>query len=278
MKKLHKMKVSVCMSLIVMLFLGTFMGHITINAETLTEEQGEVGVESQAEPTATSEAASETTSDTILEATPETTPETVTETPATTTGTAVADLRMIFTTDLHGQITTTNYENGDFLKEGSIARANTLIQQARQEKGTANTLLFDVGDVLYDYSTDYIYDRDSSAEQPIYKAMATMGYDAITLGNHEFDYELTYVQNQLYNAGLADLCVLSNVTYVNTGKHVWNANKIIQKKLQTKDGKTVDINVGVIGETIPNLSKKRTDHTSILKTEDMVENTTKQAA
>lgn len=270
MKKLDKMKVSMYVSLIVMLFWGIFIECVTINAETVTGEQGEISVENYVESTS------------APETTPKITPikklETAKETLTTTTGTAVANLRLIFTTDLHGQITTTNYENGDILKEGSIARANTLIQQARQEKGTSNTLLFDVGDVLYDYSTDYIYERDNSAEQPIYKAMATMGYDAITLGNHEFDYELTYVQTQLYNAGLADLCVLSNVTYVNTGKHVWNANKIIQKRLQTEDGKFIDVKVGVIGETIPTLSKKRTNHTSVLKTEDILENATKQAA
>lgn len=200
------------------------------------------------------------------------------DTPEPATQSAIAELRMIFTTDLHGQITNTNYENGDILKQGSLARANTLIQEAREEKGKENTLLFDIGDVLYDYSTDFIYDRDDSSTQPIYKAMATMGYDAITLGNHEFDYELTYVQNQLHNAGLSDICVVSNVVSSSTGKHVWKENKIIQKKIKTEDGGEITVKVGVVGETIPVLSKKRTDHTGVLRTEDIVDNTKKEAA
>lgn len=200
------------------------------------------------------------------------------ESPVPVTKSAIAELRMIFTTDLHGQITNMNFENGDTLKQGSIARVNTLIQEAREEKGKENTLLFDIGDVLYDYSTDFIYDRDETALQPVYKAMATMGYDAITLGNHEFDYELTYVQDQLHDAGLSKLCVLSNVVYSSTGKHVWNENKIIQKKIKTEDGQEITVKVGVVGETIPVLSKKRTDHTGSLRTEDMVDNTKKQAA
>lgn len=200
-----------------------------------------------------------------------------TETPPTS-NTTTADIRLVFTSDLHGAVTTTNFENGDFLREGSMARVSTAIAQARQEAKAENTFLFDIGDVMYDYTTDFIYDRDNTAIQPIYKAMATFGYDAITFGNHEFEYELTYMQNQMLGAGLTDACVLSNVTMTNTGQHVWNKNKIITRTVTTRDGSQLSLNVGVIGETIPTLSSKRMDYTGILSTEDMVVNATREAA
>ena len=200
-----------------------------------------------------------------------------TETPPTS-NTTTADIRLVFTSDLHGAVTTTNFENGDFLREGSMARVSTAIAQARQEAKAENTFLFDIGDVMYDYTTDFIYDRDNTAIQPIYKAMATFGYDAITFGNHEFEYELTYMQNQMLGAGLTDACVLSNVTMTNTGQHVWNKNKIITRTVTTRDGSQLSLNVGVIGETIPKLSSKRMDYTGILSTEDMVVNATREAA
>ena len=189
-----------------------------------------------------------------------------------------AQLRMVFTSDLHGQVTTMNYETGELRKEGALSRAATVIKQARAEAGELNTLLFDIGDVLYDYSTDFIYDHDDAAQQPIYNAMLALRYDAITLGNHEFDYDLSYIQNQIQSAGLTERCVVSNVKDANTGKNIWNENKIIERTVYTASGTSIAVKVGVIGETIPRLSAKRTDYTGILQTEDIIENATAEAA
>lgn len=188
-----------------------------------------------------------------------------------------ANLRMIFTTDLHGQLTTMDYETGKTTKKGSLARAATAIKKAREEAGSENSFLFDVGDTLYDYSTDYIYDCNESAAQPIYSAMASLGYDAITLGNHDFDYDLHYIQEQLLTAGLADTCVLSNVKDANTGKNVWKENMILERTVYTASGTSIEVKVGVIGETVPSLSARRTSYKGILKTEDIVENARKEA-
>ena len=187
-----------------------------------------------------------------------------------------ADLRLVFTTDLHGQVTDVDYTNGAANNPYGLAKVATLIQEARAEKGANNTLLFDLGDVMYDYTTDYIYDYDEAQIQPIYQAMASLGYDAVTLGNHDFEYTLPYIQNQLTSTGFLDKVVVSNVTNANTGAHVWNRNKIIPKTLTTEDGNTITVNVGVIGETIPTLSKKRQDYSGELIGEDIVANVTKE--
>ena len=188
-----------------------------------------------------------------------------------------AKLRLVFTTDLHGQLTTTNYETGEGYSAGGLSRAYTLIEKARNEKGESNTFTFDLGDVLYDYSTEYIYMADSNEVQPIYKAMATMGYDAITLGNHDFDYGYSYIKNQIKGAGLSNICVVSNVLDANTKKNVWKENMLISRKVKATDGSTMTIKVGVIGETIPKLSTKTESYTAVLETEDIVKNVEKQA-
>lgn len=188
-----------------------------------------------------------------------------------------ASIQLLFTSDLHGQLTSTNYSNGSTLKDGGLSRVVTKISEERQVYGEENTFLFDVGDVLYDYTTDFIYDVNDAAEQPIYQVMSTMNYDAITLGNHEFDYELSYIQNQLIDAGLAEKCVVSNLKYVSSGKSVWSENKILERTVKTTVGTELTIRIGIVGETRPLLSKKRTDHTNNIKTEDIVQNTAKQA-
>lgn len=188
-----------------------------------------------------------------------------------------AQIRLMFTTDLHGALTTTNYETGSSKATGTLARCATLIKQARAEKHQNNTFLFDLGDALYDYSTDYIFEHDSTSEQPIYSAMKSLGYDAITLGNHEFDYNLSYIQNQIANSGLQDICVVSNVRYATTRKHVWKENMMLTRTVTLSDGNTMDIKIGIIGETQPGLSTKRSKYTNTLSTQDIVESTQEQA-
>ncbi len=187
-----------------------------------------------------------------------------------------ADLRLVFTTDLHGQITDVDYTNGAANNAYGLAKVATLIKEAREENGAENTMLFDLGDVMYDYTTDYIYDYDESQIQPIYQAMASLGYDALTLGNHDFEYTLPYIQNQLTSTGLLDKVVVSNIKDANTGASIWNQNKIIEKQLTRENGEKVTVKVGIIGETIPTLSKKRYDYSGELAGEDIISNVTKE--
>lgn len=167
-----------------------------------------------------------------------------------------ATLRIIATTDLHGQVSTMHYDNG-IERNGSLAQAYTLIEEARAESGQKNTMTVDIGDSLYGYAADYVLAKSGAgAIQPIYKAMAEVGYDAITIGNHDFDYGYQYLDQQLAQAGLKDKCVLSNIVLGDTGKTAWNETKVITKKLKTKKGKTVSVDIGLIGVTIPKMSTK----------------------
>lgn len=163
-------------------------------------------------------------------------------------------LRLISTTDLHGQVSTTHYDNASE-KPGSLAQVYTLIKQARSEAGSKNTLTFDIGDSVYGYAADYILNHSGEdAVQPIYKAMSLINYDAVTLGNHDFDYGYKYIDKQLQLSGLKEKCVLSNVILTDTGKTAWNEKKMITKKVKAEDGKYVNLDIGIIGVTIPTMS------------------------
>ncbi len=192
-------------------------------------------------------------------------------------GDDTADFRLIFTTDIHGQLTTYNYEQGTEYT-GGLSRLYTVIEQARQEAGEGNYLTFDLGDVLYDVTTEYIISQDPEVLQPVYLAMAMIGYDAITLGNHDFDYGYDYIMNQLHASGLIENTVVSNVTDSKTGEHPFGENMLITRTLTTESGRQAELTVGIIGETIPKLSAKTESYTGVLKTEDIVANVTAQAA
>lgn len=187
------------------------------------------------------------------------------------------EMRIIGTTDIHGQLNSTDYELNVDYSNGGIARVFDLIQKTKAELPKENTITLDAGDTLFDYTTEYLFSKYYNEIQPIYKAMAMVGYDAITLGNHDFDYGYEYILKQLNGTGLMDITVVSNVTDSKTGEHPFLENMLITREMKTKSGGTATVKVGIIGQTIPTLTGKTHSYTGILKGEDMVENAKVQA-
>ncbi|ABX43787.1 Ig-like domain-containing protein [Lachnoclostridium phytofermentans] len=187
------------------------------------------------------------------------------------------NFRFILTTDLHGTVSSVDYIGGTNFPNTGLSRAYQLIEKAREEVGKANAVTLDAGDVLFDASMEYIMDQDSDVVQPIYQAMALVGYDAITLGNHDFDYGKDYLLQQLAGSGLMDKVVVSNLKNSKENSYPFLQNMIITRDAVTASGKKVTINIGIVGETIPTLSTKTDDYTGIWKTEDIVENVRKES-
>jgi len=88
-------------------------------------------------------------------------------------------ITILHTNDTHSQIDPLP-PNDRNAGKGGVARRATLVKRVRKE--TPNTLLVDAGDVLQ--GTPYFNFYKGEVE---YKAMSAIGYDAGTLGNHEFD-------------------------------------------------------------------------------------------
>lgn len=188
------------------------------------------------------------------------------------------DIRVIGTTDIHGQLSSTDYELNVDRTIGGLARVADLIKQTKKELPSENTITVDTGDTLFDYTTEYIHSEYSDEIQPIYKAMALIGYDAISLGNHDFDYGYEYILKQLKGTGLMDITIVSNVTDSKTGEHPFLENMLITREVKTSKGNKVEVKIGIIGQTIPTLTGKTHSYVGILNGEDMVTNARTQAA
>lgn len=189
----------------------------------------------------------------------------------------IVNLRFIGTTDIHGQVTSTDLETGKKNVHGGIEKLLTVIRGQREEFGEANTFTFDTGDTVFDYTTENIFTTDSTALQPVWKAYKEIGYDAFTLGNHDFDYGYNYMVEQLNQAGLMGNCVVSNVWKTASGEYPFGETKLINRVVTATNGTQVLMKIGVIGETIPVLSQKTEVMTGELTTEGMVKNATEKA-
>ena len=96
-----------------------------------------------------------------------------------TTSAAETVITILHTNDTHSQIDPLPANDRNAGK-GGVARRATLVRKIKKEN--PNTLLVDAGDVLQ--GTPYFNFYKGEVE---YKAMSAIGYDAGTLGNHEFD-------------------------------------------------------------------------------------------
>jgi 5'-nucleotidase len=89
-------------------------------------------------------------------------------------------ITILHTNDTHSQIDPILENDKNYAGKGGVARRATLVKHVRKEN--PNTLLIDAGDVLQ--GTPYFNFYKGEVE---YKAMSMIGYDAGTIGNHEFD-------------------------------------------------------------------------------------------
>ena len=87
-------------------------------------------------------------------------------------------LTILHTNDVHSRIDP--FDNGKFKGMGGVVNRHQLISQIRKE--TEHVLLLDAGDIFQ--GTPYFNMYGGEVEM---KAMTLMGYDAATLGNHDFD-------------------------------------------------------------------------------------------
>ncbi|QRX63139.1 metallophosphoesterase [Dysgonomonadaceae bacterium zrk40] len=103
------------------------------------------------------------------------------------TASAQKQLVIIHTNDTHSRIEPLPAGDRHAPDKGGVERRINYIEQMRAEH--ENLLLFDAGDFLQ--GTPYFNLFKGEAEV---KAMNLMGYDAVTLGNHEFDYGLEVLE------------------------------------------------------------------------------------
>ena len=108
-------------------------------------------------------------------------------------------ITILHTNDTHSQIDPLP-ANDEYAGKGGVARRATLVKKIRREN--PNTLVIDAGDVCQ--GTPYFNFFKGEVE---YKAMSMIGYDAGTLGNHEFDNGVGSLAAALKFANFDIVCV-----------------------------------------------------------------------
>ncbi|WP_374627581.1 bifunctional 2',3'-cyclic-nucleotide 2'-phosphodiesterase/3'-nucleotidase, partial [Devosia sp.] len=169
-----------------------------------------------------------------------------------------AHLRIMETTDLHVAVFPYDYYADAANDTLGLARTAALIDSIRAEAG--NSLLVDNGDVIQGNPMgDYIaYEKGlSDAAHPVIAAMNTLGYEVGTLGNHEFNYGLEFLDAALAGANFPIVSAnlvkgelaadpLADATYI-------KPYVIIDKQLTDGAGAGHTIRLGFIGFLPPQI-------------------------
>ena len=108
--------------------------------------------------------------------------------PAVGDAAAVSTVTVLQTTDVHGNLVAWDYARSKESDVG-LARVATRVGAIRRE--TANVLLVDTGDTIQGTPIEYAHARrGGKGPDPTMAVMNAMGYDAMAVGNHEFNYGL----------------------------------------------------------------------------------------
>ena len=140
------------------------------------------------------------------------------------------NITILHTNDVHSHVEPFSKDHSEFPNKGGFERRATLISEIRRQN--PNTLLFDAGDIFQ--GTPYFNFYGGEIE---FRLMSMLGYDAITIGNHDFDNGMDGLDKQLPNAKF-DI-ISSNYDFKNTILE----SKVSDYKIYNKSG----IKIGVFG-------------------------------
>lgn len=181
------------------------------------------------------------------------------------------NLRLMSTTDVH-----TNVMGWDYFKNApsvsvGLDRTAALVKQARAEAKGMNNLLLDNGDLIQGtplgtYASKQVdADGRTTKINPMIAALNTMKYDAATLGNHEFNYGLPYLES--ITSATSATYEYTNIPFINANVYAVDGDqddsnnpnyftpyKIIDKTVTESDGVTQHVvKVGLIGLVTPQI-------------------------
>ena len=108
-------------------------------------------------------------------------------------------LKIYFTSDLHGYVYPTDYTD---TTEKPMGLLNILSHYQKD----GNTLIIDAGDTIQGSPFMTFLSTENLEKHPVATVMNQGGYDYITLGNHEFNYGYDYLKSYLTNLNAKCLC------------------------------------------------------------------------
>ncbi|MCV2889700.1 bifunctional 2',3'-cyclic-nucleotide 2'-phosphodiesterase/3'-nucleotidase [Ruegeria aquimaris] len=156
-------------------------------------------------------------------------------------------LRILATSDLHMQLTGFDYYADRPEPVGGLTRLATLIHAARAEPGLVLTLLVDNGDSLQGTPMADLCAGQPAQPHPLMQAFGDLGYDAIGLGNHDFNYGLDVLDHALRQAPCPVIC--SNAQRLD-GPALWVRDVVLRRHL-TVSGTDMPLEIGIISVLPP---------------------------
>ncbi|TIU40455.1 MAG: bifunctional 2',3'-cyclic-nucleotide 2'-phosphodiesterase/3'-nucleotidase [Mesorhizobium sp.] len=171
-----------------------------------------------------------------------------------------AHLRIMETTDIHVNVLPYDYYADKTNDTLGLSRTASLIDAVRKE--AVNSMLIDNGDLLQGNPMgDYIaYEKGlkDGDLHPIMKGMNLLGYECSTLGNHEFNYGLSFLDKVLAGANFPFVCAnLIRGTELAANprddKLYLKPYVILDKKIKDGSGAEQPIRVGIIGFVPPQI-------------------------
>lgn len=158
----------------------------------------------------------------------------------------IVNLRILETTDLHADLVNYDYYQTKVDNRIGLIKTATLIHEARNE--VKNSLLFDDGDHLKGNPLGEYLARirgmHKGKTHPVYRAFNYLQYDAIAIGNHEFNYGLAFLKTAL--KGLKMPAINANVFSVKKNKPYFTPYVILKRNVIDQNGKQHELHIGVI--------------------------------
>ncbi|MBO6897833.1 MAG: bifunctional 2',3'-cyclic-nucleotide 2'-phosphodiesterase/3'-nucleotidase [Shimia sp.] len=169
-------------------------------------------------------------------------------------GKARVALRIMATSDVHATLLDYDYSKDKATALGSLARAATVIEEARVDGPT--TLVFDNGDFLEGAAIADPHEGGAGVgvDNPVVAAMNRLGYDAIGLGNHEFNLPAEHVQAALQALEAPILCAnlhLSRRQDAAVYANLWQSHVVLTRSLMDQHGRMHDLRIGVFSVLPP---------------------------
>lgn len=178
------------------------------------------------------------------------------------------DVRLLGTTDIHAHIMDYDYYADKPVKNFGLVRTSALLKQRQAE--VQNSILVDNGDLIQGNPLgEYVFKRGLSDGQvhPIITALNLLDYDAATLGNHEFNYGLDFLNETMDDAEFP--VVNANVFHATDQEdYYFDPYKIVEKEFVDNKGEVHKLKVGFTGFVPPQINvwdKKHLDGKVVTK-------------
>lgn len=172
--------------------------------------------------------------------------------------TGQAHLRIMTTTDLHCHIYPYDYYADKPNDTVGLARTATLIDAVRAE--ATNTILVDNGDYIQGNPLgDFMAYKRGMREgdtHPVIAAMNVLGYDAGTVGNHEFNYGIDFLEHVNKATSRPIVCAnFANRLGVSPLEDdlFFRPYVILERTLKDGTGQDRPIRIGLIGFVTPQI-------------------------